>query len=249
MDIKSKWFWTLASCYLSGGFQGMSSSLRQPGPRASLRHMTPNSGAQGPRGVCVCVSWSGTVHWNRIVVAEACLRPCGHLTVLNIKLFSAVFFQSLLYMSVCARSTSSAWNLSSSGVNPNMNAACLARKKSDKVGSFLDQHVDQFWFAQRIKTIWRSMLKNKQTPKHFPNSLFCLKRKAQSILYLAFFAEVFSYCIIYIILPILLLWYWYNPRLQKCQMTKMDFMCVRTTWPVLLVPENNTSWLTILPSY
>lgn len=32
-----------------GGFQGMSSSLRQPGPRASLRHMTPNSGAQGPR--------------------------------------------------------------------------------------------------------------------------------------------------------------------------------------------------------
>lgn len=32
-----------------GGFQGMSSSLRQPGPRASLRHMTPNSGTQGPR--------------------------------------------------------------------------------------------------------------------------------------------------------------------------------------------------------
>lgn len=35
----------------SGGFQGMPSSLRQPGPRASLRHMTPNSGTQGPRGV------------------------------------------------------------------------------------------------------------------------------------------------------------------------------------------------------
>lgn len=34
----------------SGGFQGMPSSLRQPGPRASLRHMAPNSGTQGPRG-------------------------------------------------------------------------------------------------------------------------------------------------------------------------------------------------------
>ncbi|MEQ2229560.1 Polyadenylate-binding protein 4, partial [Ilyodon furcidens] len=33
-----------------GGFQGMSNSLRQPGPRANLRHMTPSSGAQGPRG-------------------------------------------------------------------------------------------------------------------------------------------------------------------------------------------------------
>ncbi|XP_051251474.1 polyadenylate-binding protein 4 [Dicentrarchus labrax] len=32
-----------------GGFQGIPSSLRQPGPRANLRHMTPNSGAQGPR--------------------------------------------------------------------------------------------------------------------------------------------------------------------------------------------------------
>jgi len=36
---------------LSGGFQGIPSSLRQPGPRANLRHMTPGSGAQGPRGV------------------------------------------------------------------------------------------------------------------------------------------------------------------------------------------------------
>lgn len=36
---------------LSGGFQGIPSSLRQPGPRANLRHMTPNSGTQGPRGV------------------------------------------------------------------------------------------------------------------------------------------------------------------------------------------------------
>uniref|UniRef100_A0A665UGM1 Polyadenylate-binding protein n=1 Tax=Echeneis naucrates TaxID=173247 RepID=A0A665UGM1_ECHNA len=34
-----------------GGFQGMPSSLRQPGPRASMRHMTPGSSAQGPRGV------------------------------------------------------------------------------------------------------------------------------------------------------------------------------------------------------
>lgn len=32
-----------------GGFQGIPSSLRQPGPRANLRHMTPNSGTQGPR--------------------------------------------------------------------------------------------------------------------------------------------------------------------------------------------------------
>ncbi|XP_029348909.1 polyadenylate-binding protein 4 [Echeneis naucrates] len=32
-----------------GGFQGMPSSLRQPGPRASMRHMTPGSSAQGPR--------------------------------------------------------------------------------------------------------------------------------------------------------------------------------------------------------
>ncbi|KAM8737621.1 polyadenylate-binding protein 4 isoform 1-T2 [Acanthopagrus schlegelii] len=32
-----------------GGFQGIPNSLRQPGPRANLRHMTPNSGGQGPR--------------------------------------------------------------------------------------------------------------------------------------------------------------------------------------------------------
>ncbi|XP_054653499.1 polyadenylate-binding protein 4 [Dunckerocampus dactyliophorus] len=32
-----------------GGFQGMPSSLRQPGPRANLRHMSPSS-TQGPRG-------------------------------------------------------------------------------------------------------------------------------------------------------------------------------------------------------
>ncbi|XP_042244543.1 polyadenylate-binding protein 4 [Thunnus albacares] len=32
-----------------GGFQGIPSSLRQPGPRASLRHMTPSGSAQGPR--------------------------------------------------------------------------------------------------------------------------------------------------------------------------------------------------------
>lgn len=32
-----------------GGFQGIPSSLRQPGPRANLRHMSPSSGAQGPR--------------------------------------------------------------------------------------------------------------------------------------------------------------------------------------------------------
>ncbi|KAF6717922.1 Polyadenylate-binding protein 4 [Oryzias melastigma] len=32
-----------------GGFQGMPSSLRQPGPRANMRHMSPSSGSQGPR--------------------------------------------------------------------------------------------------------------------------------------------------------------------------------------------------------
>ncbi|XP_029983159.1 polyadenylate-binding protein 4 [Sphaeramia orbicularis] len=32
-----------------GGFQGIPGSLRQPGPRANLRHMTPSGGAQGPR--------------------------------------------------------------------------------------------------------------------------------------------------------------------------------------------------------
>ncbi|XP_058472045.1 polyadenylate-binding protein 4 isoform X2 [Solea solea] len=33
-----------------GGFQGMPSSLRQPGPRANLRHMSPGGNTQGPRG-------------------------------------------------------------------------------------------------------------------------------------------------------------------------------------------------------
>lgn len=40
-----------SSPVLSGGFQGIPNSLRQPGPRANLRQMTPNSGSQGPRGV------------------------------------------------------------------------------------------------------------------------------------------------------------------------------------------------------
>ncbi|XP_037602444.1 polyadenylate-binding protein 4 isoform X1 [Sebastes umbrosus] len=31
------------------GFQGIPSSLRQPGPRANLRHMSPGGGTQGPR--------------------------------------------------------------------------------------------------------------------------------------------------------------------------------------------------------
>uniref|UniRef100_A0A4W5N1D5 Polyadenylate-binding protein n=1 Tax=Hucho hucho TaxID=62062 RepID=A0A4W5N1D5_9TELE len=34
-----------------GGFQGMPNSLRQPGPRANLRHLTPNASAQGPQGM------------------------------------------------------------------------------------------------------------------------------------------------------------------------------------------------------
>ncbi|CAL1574892.1 unnamed protein product [Knipowitschia caucasica] len=32
-----------------GGFQGMPNSLRQPGPRANLRHMSPGNSGQGPR--------------------------------------------------------------------------------------------------------------------------------------------------------------------------------------------------------
>ncbi|XP_055012552.1 polyadenylate-binding protein 4 [Boleophthalmus pectinirostris] len=32
-----------------GGFQGIPNSLRQPGPRANLRHMSPGSSGQGPR--------------------------------------------------------------------------------------------------------------------------------------------------------------------------------------------------------
>ncbi|XP_014012970.1 polyadenylate-binding protein 4 [Salmo salar] len=34
-----------------GGFQGMPNSLRQPGPRANLRHLSPNASAQGPRSM------------------------------------------------------------------------------------------------------------------------------------------------------------------------------------------------------
>lgn len=51
---------------LSGGFQGIPSSLRQPGPRANLRHMTPNSGTQGPRGVFTKINqpkWSPSTYW------------------------------------------------------------------------------------------------------------------------------------------------------------------------------------------
>uniref|UniRef100_A0A8C7W5F7 Polyadenylate-binding protein n=1 Tax=Oncorhynchus mykiss TaxID=8022 RepID=A0A8C7W5F7_ONCMY len=33
------------------GFQGMPNSLRQPGPRANPRHLTPNASAQGPRSM------------------------------------------------------------------------------------------------------------------------------------------------------------------------------------------------------
>ncbi|XP_040055639.2 polyadenylate-binding protein 4 isoform X1 [Gasterosteus aculeatus] len=32
-----------------GGYQGIPSSLRQPGPRANMRHMSPGGGPQGPR--------------------------------------------------------------------------------------------------------------------------------------------------------------------------------------------------------
>ncbi|XP_052342106.1 polyadenylate-binding protein 4-like isoform X2 [Oncorhynchus keta] len=34
-----------------GGFQGMPNSLRQPGPRANPRNLTPNASAQGPRSM------------------------------------------------------------------------------------------------------------------------------------------------------------------------------------------------------
>lgn len=40
-----------SSLALLGGFQGMPNTLRQPGPRANMRQMTPNSSSQGPRGV------------------------------------------------------------------------------------------------------------------------------------------------------------------------------------------------------
>lgn len=47
--------------WLPGGFQAMPSSLRQPGPRANLRHMSP-SGTQGPRGAVHIIS-SSTLHF------------------------------------------------------------------------------------------------------------------------------------------------------------------------------------------
>uniref|UniRef100_A0A672LW14 Polyadenylate-binding protein n=1 Tax=Sinocyclocheilus grahami TaxID=75366 RepID=A0A672LW14_SINGR len=34
-----------------GGFQGMPSSLRQPGPRANIRHLAPSASTHGPRGI------------------------------------------------------------------------------------------------------------------------------------------------------------------------------------------------------
>uniref|UniRef100_A0A8D3C890 Polyadenylate-binding protein n=1 Tax=Scophthalmus maximus TaxID=52904 RepID=A0A8D3C890_SCOMX len=42
-----------------GGFQGIPGSLRQPGPRANLRHMSPSSGTQGPRGAQPAVHVQG----------------------------------------------------------------------------------------------------------------------------------------------------------------------------------------------
>uniref|UniRef100_A0A4W5PZG1 Polyadenylate-binding protein n=1 Tax=Hucho hucho TaxID=62062 RepID=A0A4W5PZG1_9TELE len=49
-----------------GGFQGMPNSLRQPGPRANLRHLAPNASAQGPRGMGPAgaqrVGRNGSVH-------------------------------------------------------------------------------------------------------------------------------------------------------------------------------------------
>ncbi|CAL8285979.1 unnamed protein product [Lota lota] len=42
-----------------GGFQGMPGSLRQPGPRANMRHMSPNSNA--PRGSLNCFMSNSTV--------------------------------------------------------------------------------------------------------------------------------------------------------------------------------------------
>lgn len=34
-----------------GGFQAVPNSLRQPGPRANIRHIAPNANAQGPRAM------------------------------------------------------------------------------------------------------------------------------------------------------------------------------------------------------
>lgn len=56
---KKTFYWYDEICFpsglssLSGGFQGMPSSLRQPGPRGNMRHMSPSGGSQGPRGVFV----------------------------------------------------------------------------------------------------------------------------------------------------------------------------------------------------
>lgn len=46
-----------SSLALLGGFQGMPNTLRQPGPRANMRQMTPNSSSQGPRGVFSNISF------------------------------------------------------------------------------------------------------------------------------------------------------------------------------------------------
>lgn len=87
------------------------------------------------------------------MVAEASLHPREHEAFFscegkNLELHTV----TTVYVCVC-QIHFFCMHSSSSGVNPVMNAACLARKKSDKVGSSLDQHVEQFWFPQRIKTI------------------------------------------------------------------------------------------------
>uniref|UniRef100_I3JN49 Polyadenylate-binding protein n=1 Tax=Oreochromis niloticus TaxID=8128 RepID=I3JN49_ORENI len=61
-----------------GGFQAMPSSLRQPGPRANLRHMSPSSSTQGPRGAFTKNYWwseHGASSFSRS------LRPSGHASL------------------------------------------------------------------------------------------------------------------------------------------------------------------------
>lgn len=55
-----------SSLVLLGGFQGMPNTLRQPGPRANMRQMAPNSGSQGPRGVFTIKSVSLTFKVSRL---------------------------------------------------------------------------------------------------------------------------------------------------------------------------------------
>uniref|UniRef100_A0A672JAN9 Polyadenylate-binding protein n=1 Tax=Salarias fasciatus TaxID=181472 RepID=A0A672JAN9_SALFA len=59
-----------------GGFQGIPNSLRQPGPRANLRHMSPNSSTQGPR-VLLLVDLLTVCQSASVNSATFCLPCCA----------------------------------------------------------------------------------------------------------------------------------------------------------------------------